>query len=807
MIFKKKPKQKPKLVIPTSITGSIPYECVYENGLIEVRSGVFSKSYAIPSLNFLTATDDAQCRLAEVYAEFLNTFEVGVTVQITAYNTKADLESLQEQLYVPYRGDGYDKYREELNEKRIGPKIRNSRNGLETKKVLTVTLEAIDVMAASARFEQMDAIISEYMSAMLGQATIDDTPSLTILERLDILNQIYNQENAKPLYRTRVLDGRVSESFTLANCVAQGITTKEIIAPESMAFRTNHVEFGDCIAKAFYVAAYPTYIKGTIFTDFSKISANMITSVYFTPTDSNESLRMVRNNLVNIKAEIIGAKKDAARQHIFSDELSVPTRLRDAQTDGEALVEVLTKDNARLFEVTFLFVLFAKNEDEMKEHEEQFRYIANKHLLTVHALRDQQEAGVNAALPIGNNTLRVSRIMSTQSIASIIPFDMKDIHHKGGMYYAQNAISKDMIVYNRLAGVNCNSAILGTSGVGKSFFAKSEMINVFLGTNDFIMVVDPDREYVKLARAFGGTVIKIAPGSNVYINPFDINIENTEDGSDPVEEKASFIEAMCETMIGGTSGLNSIQKALIRLCVKSIYTPHIEYLNRNGLVQDVNNAPVMRDFCNALRRFPARENGITAQNLAFSLEKYCDGCFGRRTNVDIQNRFIVYDIKDIGRDLEEVGLQITLDNIWNQMIKNKEKKLHTWIYVDEFYMLMKRASSAAYTAMIWKRARKWMGVPCAITQNIEDLLKSEDARAIINTSSFLCLLGQEAMNVDQLCRLLNISPTERKHIATRQRGRGLYRIGDDLIPMEDSFPEDTKLYQLMSTDPMEASGE
>ena len=792
----KKKRKKYESTIPKSITESIPYVNVYENGVIEVKPGMFSQSYPLPPVNFKTANDNEQWRLAELWAEFMNSFDSSVTVQITLYNRTVDMDTFREKVYVKVKGDNLNGFREEYNQM-LEDKMRGAKNNLETVKILTVTVEAIDIEAAMEQLSQLDIMITDN----LNNITKKQPEPLTLTERLDILNQIYNQDDARPIYEKRLIEGHESESFTLENCAAQGITTKDLIAPESLEFKADEGKTGNTVFKSFYVATYPTYIRGTILTDFAQLPTNMLTSVFLHPIDPAEGIKMVREKSVNIKSEVINAEKDAAKNNIYGD-IAVPTTLKDATSEVEGLFSKLTRDNSKLFLVTFIFTLFAKNSEEMEGFERQLKLIANKNLISVKSLNFQQEAGLNSCLPIGRNDLQIRRPMPTQSIASIIPFDVKEIRQDGGLYYGQNAVSHNMILYNRETGSNYNSCILGMPGSGKSFAAKREMLNVILNTDDEIYVIDPEREYATLVDAFDGTCIKISNGSNVYINPFDLDIDNAGDDGNPVKVKSDFIESLCEIMLGGNFGLTNAEKTIIGRSVINIYDRYLAHLKRKGLSSDPEHAPTMLDFYNDLSAQPQME----AQNLALSLERYVKGSldiFSHRTNVNVNNRFVVYDIKDIGEGLKELGLQITLDNIWNKMIDNHRKGKKTWIYIDEFYLMMQKPTSANYIQQIWKRSRKWNGRPCAITQNVEDMLKSEQARTVINNCNMIIMLGQSAINKQQLSSMLNISPMEQKYISSAKPGRGLIRIGEDLIPMDDSFPKDTKLYKILTTNPNE----
>lgn len=781
--------------IPTSISDSIPYISVYENGIFEIKHGTFSKSYRVPEVNFKTASQSNQEKLAELYSDFINSFEAGVSVEVTLYNKTIDEESFKEQVFLKMKEDGLNQFREEYNEMLV-EKMKVAKNNLTTEKIITVTLDAFDVFEATEKFVQVDAIVQENMALM----TKFDVKPMDTIERLELLNVIYNQDDAMSLYEERVIDGRTVKSFTLENCASQGITTKDVIAPSGLKFQDFGGRVGNSYVKSYYVSNYPTWIKGTVLTDFSSLPTNMLTSVYFNPIDNVDGINLVKRQGVNISSKLIDAQKKAAKGGY--DYSMVSPDLMLAKEETNELMDGITKDNGKLYTVTFVFTIFAKDEETLKYGESQLKMIANKNLLTIRSLDFQQENAFNSALPLGNNKLLTERLMTSLSIASIIPFDVKEVRQKKGMYYGLNALSRNMILYDRTTDMNPNGCILGMPGAGKSFAAKREIINVLLNTDDEVYIIDPEREYKVLAEAMDGSVIKIANGSDVHLNPFDLNIENTDDGGDPIKIKSDFITTICEIMVNGRFGLTPIEKSIIDNCVSHIYEPHVEYLRKVGKTQDIEHAPTLLDFYNDLNNQPYGE----ALNLALSLQRFVNGSFdifSQRTNVDINNRLTVYDIKDVGPQLMELALQSCLDNIWNKMIQNFAKGKRTWIYIDEFYLMMKKPSAAAYISEIWKRARKWNGVPCAITQNVEDMLKSEEARTVINNCSFVMLLGQSPINKMQLSEMLGISQTEQKYISSAKPGMGLIQIKNEIIPMDDSFPTNTELYKIMTTKPDE----
>lgn len=783
--------------IPQTLQESIPYNRVFaEGGIFENKPGEYSKSYLLPEMNFKTANNEMQWRAARGWSTFIGAFPEGTTVEVTIYNKNMDIMKFQEDIMLSMKNDGLDEYREEYN-RMLLEKLAGAKNNLESIKLLSVSFEADTPEEAYERFSQIDAVVSENVAII----TKRDAKPLDTVERLDILNSIYNQDSAVPLVQKRKIMGHEVESFSLENCAKQGITTKDVIAPEGMTVNNQELWVGNKIARSYYISNYPTWIKGSLMTDLASVPTNMLVSAYFNAIPQNEAIKMLKRQGTNISASILENQKKAARSGY--DAILVSPELQDARDESSELMGDMTKDNGKLYTANLVITLFASDKEKLKQMENFLRAAAIKSLVTIKSLNQEQEQGFNSALPLANNQLAIQRLMSGNTICGIQPFHVREIHQKTGMYYGLNAVSKNMILHDRTMDVNPNGCILGMPGAGKSFSAKREIINILLNTEDEVYVIDPEGiDYVPLAKALHGSEIKLSAGSNIYLNPFDLNIENADEHGDPVKVKTDFIETICEIAIGGKFGLSPIEKTIIDQCVREVYEPYMKHLKQTGKTIDTKAAPTMEDFYNSLMDHPMPE----AQIIAISMERFVKGAldiFAHPTNVEISNRFTVYNIREIGAGLKELGLQICLDNIWNKMIENKAKGKRTWFYIDEFYLMMRSPTSSAYIAEIWKRARKWNGVPTAITQNVEDMLKSEEARTIINNSPFIILLGQTPINQQQLSDMLDISKEEQKYISTAKPGMGLLRIMGDIIPMDDSFPRNTKLYKVMTTKPNE----
>lgn len=794
----KKIKKKQKIQhIPQTLQDSIPYVRVFEeNGIFEIKPGEYSKSYYFPEINFRTLNNDNQIKIAQAYSTFISAFPQDTTVEVTIYNKNVDIMKFQDDIMLKMKNDGLDIYRDEYNNMLLD-KLSGAKNNLETVKLLTVGIKANDAQEAFDKFSQIDGIVSENMALV----TKRESRALTTIERLDLLNTIYNHDAAISLRQKKIIQGVEVEAFSLENCRAQGITTKDVIAPSGMQVKNHDMEVGSSFTRSYYISNYPSWIKSTLLTELASLPSNMLVSVYFNAIPQDEAIKMIKRQGTNISANLLEIQKKAAKSG-FDPSLVSPD-LQVAKEESSELMNEMTKDNGMLFTGNIVITIFASSLDELQRLEELLKAVAIKSLVFLKPLNFQQEEGFNTSLPLANNQLKIQRLMTNNTISSITPFSVREVHQKTGMYNGLNAASRNMILYDRTTDVNPNGCILGMPGAGKSFSAKREMLNILLNTDDEVYVIDPEGvDYVPLANALGGSEIKLATGSKVHLNPFDLNIENTDDNGDPVKVKTDFIETICEIAIGGRYGLSPYEKSIIDRCVVDVYEPYMEHLKKTKKTIATEKAPTMQDFYDSLMAYRLPE----AQNIAISLERFVKGSldiFAHPTNVEIDNRFTVYNIKEIGTGLKELGLQICLDNIWNKMIMNKAKGKRTWFYVDEFYLMMRSPTSASYIAEIWKRARKWNGIPTAITQNVEDMLKSEEARTIINNSTFIMLLGQTPINRQQLSEMLDISKEEQKYISTAKPGMGLLRILGDTIPMDDAFPKDTELYRLMTTKPTE----
>ena len=467
---------------------------------------------------------------------------------------------------------------------------------------------------------------------------------------------------------------------------------------------------------------------------------------------------------------------------------------------GEAknLLQDLQSRNERMFLLTFLVVNMADTKRKLENDIFAAAGIAQKYNCALTRLDYQQEVGLMSSVPLGENLIPIQRGLTTSSTAIFIPFITQELFQQGAaLYYGLNALSSNMILCDRKRLKNPNGLILGTPGSGKSFAAKREITNAFLITDDDIIICDPEAEYYPLVRRLHGQVIRISPTSTQYVNPMDINLNYSEDDN-PLALKSDFLLSLCELVIGGKEGLMPVEKTVIDRSVRNVYRPFLA-------APDPAKMPILGDLYDELLRQPEPE----AARVAAALELYVSGSlnvFNHPTNVELSNRLVCFDIKQLGKQLKKLGMLIVQDQVWNRVTINRAEKKSTRYYMDEFHLLLKEEQTAAYSVEIWKRFRKWGGIPTAITQNVKDLLSSREVENIFENSDFVLMLNQAQGDREILARQLNISPQQMKYVTHTEAGEGLIFYGNVVLPFLDRFPQNTELYRVMTTRPEEVGG-
>ena len=531
-------------------------------------------------------------------------------------------------------------------------------------------------------------------------------------------------------------------------------------------------------------------ISDRMLADFLNMESSQIVTMHIQSVDQNEAIKTVKHTITELDRSKIEEQKKAVRAGYDMD--IIPSDLATFGKDAKALLKELQSQNERMFLLTFLIMNTGRTEQELENNVFQAKSIAQKHNCNLVRLDFQQEQGLMSSLPLAQNLIEIHRGMTTSSTAIFVPFTTQELFQSGdeSLYYGLNALSNNLIMVDRKLLKNPNGLILGTPGSGKSFAAKREIANAFLVTDDDVIISDPEAEYSPLVERFGGQVIKISPTSTQYINPMDINM-NYSDDDNPIALKADFILSLCELIVGGKEGLQPVEKTVIDRCIHQIYQKYFED-------PDPKKMPLLEDLYNAL----LKQDEPEAKHVATALEIYVTGSlnvFNHRTNVDINNRLVCYDIKELGKQLKKIGMLVVQDQVWGRVTENRAQGKSTRYYMDEMHLLLREDQTAAYTVEIWKRFRKWGGIPTGITQNVKDLLASKEVENIFENSDFIYMLNQAVGDRQILAKQLNISPHQLSYVTHSGAGEGLIFYGNVILPFVDRFPTDIELYRIMTT--------
>ena len=759
--------------VPRTAQQSIPFQRMFPDGICRVTDRYYTKTIQFQDINYQLAQQEDKTAIFEEWCSFLNFFDSSIHFELSFMNMSTDADAFEKSIRIPYQNDGFDDVRAEYG-MMLRQQLQKGNNGLTKTKYLTFGIEADSMKQAKPRLDHIEVDLMNNFHRLGVTAKLLDGK-----ERLQLMHSMFHMGDQEKF------------RFDWKWLPKSGLSVKDYIAPTSFAFPGSRIfRMGKLYGAMSYLQITASDISDQLLKDFLDMDSSEIVTMHIQSVDQNKAIKQIKHTITELDRSKIEEQKKAVRAGYDMD--IIPSDLATYGNDAKSLLKELQSQNERMFLLTFLVLNTGSTKQELETNVFQANSIAQKHNCNLRRLDYQQEQGLMSSLPLAYNQIEIQRGMTTSSTAIFVPFTTQELFQDGkeALYYGLNALSNNLIMVDRKKLKNPNGLILGTPGSGKSFSAKREITNAFLTTSDDIIVCDPEAEYAALVTRLKGQVIKISPSSTQYINPMDINSNYSEEDN-PIALKSDFILSLCELVVGGKEGLQPVEKTVIDRCVHQIYQTYFE----NPVPEQM---PILEDLYNALLKQEEKE----ARHVATALEIYVKGSlnlFNHRTNVDVNNRFVCYDIKELGKQMKKIGMLIVQDQVWGRVTANRSAGKCTRYYVDEFHLLLKEEQTAAYSVEIWKRFRKWGGCPTGITQNVKDLLTSREVENIFENSDFIIMLNQAAGDRQILANTLNISPHQLSYVTHSGEGEGLLFYGNVILPFVDHFPTNLELYRIMTT--------
>lgn len=563
----------------------------------------------------------------------------------------------------------------------------------------------------------------------------------------------------------------------------ESINVQDIIAPPYIGIEQNYVKLGEKIAKTFFIFSYPRYLNTDWLSPVINMSTPMDISLFIHPVSNELILKKLRNKVTQLSSELL----ERQEKGLISDP-SLETGFQDIETLRNRIVTA----QERMFRLGLYLTIYEDSEEKLRETETALRSIFESRLIYIKPALFRQREGFISSNPYGMDLLSVTVPMNTEPLSTIFPFVSFDLSSNEGILYGTNGHNGSLVLFDRFTLENANSVVFATSGSGKSYAVKLEILRYLMWGIE-VIVIDPENEYEFLANGVGGDFFKISLTSGYHVNPFDLPIPGPEESAEDVlRSNIINLVGLMRIMLGGlTSEEDSIlDQALTETYAIRDITAH----------SDPNTwqekTPIMSDFVEIL------ENMTGTESLVRRLKKYTEGTFAgffnQRSNITITKGFVVFGIKDMEDSLKPIALFMIMRYVWDRVRTNIKKRI---LVVDEAWWLMQSEDGASFLFGLVKRGRKyWLGVT-TITQDIEDFMRSPYGKAIITNSSLQLLLKQSTAAIEVIEKTFNLTESEKMSLLSANVGEGLFFAGRKhvLINIKASYTED----QIITTNPGE----
>lgn len=775
-------KEKEKKDFAKKVLNTIPYKKILADDIFFLGRKMYSKAYTFDDINFNLSDEEQQYMYLERYIEFLSILDDTVDCQICCWNSQINIDDFKKKTLLPQKADDLFEYRYEFNSRVLEENIRKGQNAIQKHMYITLTIKAPDEETAIRRFKSLDITATNTFNR-IGNTNMR---VLTSQERVEMLKDFFVGTDDMPVPQLTEKD------------YEKGID-KLYCAPDYFDFKKDYFMFNNTYAKTIYIREYHSTATSEILTELLATGIEIMVTTNIETYDSAEARKLVQHQITAIDTDMAKREVKAAQHGNFSNQM--PQRIKNQRDAMVSVYDKITMKDQKLFMTNMQILIKAESFEELNNNLEVIESTLKRSGCIKGEMAWEQEHGMCDCLPVGyQRKFGWLRTMPSESVAIFMPFNVKEMQMENSVYYGLNMLSHNIILFDRMKGlVNPSGFVLACPGSGKSFTVKREIVNVFLGYEDAdILVIDPEREYWKLAEAFGGEVVKFSNGSKNHINPFDFDFRLLEDEEiDIIADKCQLLTSFISCM-DSKHPLNAQEKSFVDRCVRKAYA------KSNVLTTlDPADMPTLGTFLECMKEETENINKDMKDKLIITVDMYVNGSakyFDNQTNVNTKSRFIAYDIRDLNGNLKTQSMLLILDYIWNRLSENRDKGRKTYIYFDEAHLLFQDEYSLDYLRMLWKRARKYGGVLTGITQNVEDLLKDDKSRSMLSNSEFLVLLKQNPTDAAKLQDILHFTDSEIQYVNDTPAGHGILVLGGKTkIPFYDEFPKDTKLYSMMTT--------